>query len=302
MKGSGRVPLFKAGYEGERDERVGYFPGRGQAVPEEGAFEALEQRIQRAMLTLTFQAGDGPSWYSNGTFWPSYVTELADRIEAEKEAVDEPRPYFKPTGGDIDDMLPALALLEGFRVEYFQLLRYKASDDFFRGGASWTALGDAFGRSDTWARDAYRRAMTQAAKRAGLIFAAPTEHAVVAVAVMLEGVAHTWIGASADAKQTLYDLRAKNLVPIVDAFAVWASDRATARSILDLVKGAHAGDHVRGGWHRVDPFTMDATIMGKAEELGAAWRMETLESVTVEVRTRVIITHDGEDISVETAT
>jgi hypothetical protein len=281
-----RKGLFKPGFAGAKDESLG-MPGRGQAIPDEGAFDALEQRIHRAMLTLTRMSGDGPS--SRTGFWPDYVVELADRIEREKEEAAPPR-RFRPTGTDVDDLLPALELLQGLRVEYFQLVRYKAVDDFrLDGGATWVDLGDSFGRSDYWARESYRRAMLQAAKRAGLVFSAPTEYAVVWVTVMYDGLLMTWIGTSSNPRQTLYDKKAHNPAEIVDCSAVWVADKATAKVVLDQTRAHHTADRKHGGWHILNPFDAEATIMDKVEGLKATWRMEYLAGEPIEAPVRQTI-------------
>lgn len=295
MRKSGRGAMFKDGYEGPR-EGAAAMPLDRRAVPEEGAMAALEQRIHRAMLTMGKLAGDGP--YSNGTFWPAYVVEFADRVDQEKER-DAPRPRFRPTGADVDDMLPALSLLEGLRVEYFQLVRYKAHDDFhLDGGAVWTDLGEAFGRSDNWARESYSRAMTQAARRAGLIFTVPEsaeQHAVVSITVLLDGVFVTWLGASAAPRQKLYEMRANNPAAIVDAFALWTPNRVVAKMVLDQTKAHHLAARKHGGWHWINPFDIEATVLEKAEAHRAPWRMEYLTGEPLEAPMRLVIDEPASD-------
>lgn len=281
-----RRGIFKPDYDGPKDETLG-LPGRGQPAPDEGAMEALEQRIHRAMLTLTTLSGDGPSAVRSG--WPDHVIELADRIEREKDG-DKPRRRFRPTGADVDDLLDALALLDGLRVEVYQLVRYKALDDFYHeDGASWTDLGDQFGRSDNWARETYRRAMLQAAKRVGIAFSAPEGYAVVAISVMVDGVLFTHLSISADPRQALYDMKARNPSDIVDSFAVWTNDKPTAKVILDATKAYFASQKKHGGWHYLNPFDAEFTILEKAEEIGASTRSQWLAGEPLEPLQRQVI-------------
>lgn len=287
MKRSGaRRGIFKPGYEGQKDETLG-MPGRGQSAPDERAMDVLEQRIHRAMLTLTTLSGDGPSAVRSG--WPDYVIELSDRIEREKDGA-RPRRRFRPTGADVDDMLDALALLDGLRVEVYQLIRYKALDDFYlEDGASWTDLGDQFGRSDNWARETYRRGLLQAAKRDGIVFSAPEGYAVVGISVFTGDVLFTHLSMSADPRQALYDMKAKNPSDIVDSFAVWTNDKATAKVILDRVKTHFKSQQKHGGWHYLNPFDAEFAILEKAEEIGASTRSQWLAGEPLEAPQRQVI-------------
>lgn len=287
MKLSGaRRSIFKDGYQGPRDESLG-LPGRGQVAPDERAMELLEQRIHRAMLTLTTLSADGPSAVRSG--WPDYIIELEDRIAREKDG-DKPRKRFRPSPADISDLLDALALLDGLRIEIYVLVRHKALDDFhFDEGACWTELGDRFGRSDNWARETYRRAMLQAGKRSGIVFSAPEGYAVVGISVMLAGVLFTHLSISADPRQTLYDMKAKNPADIVDSFAVWTNDKPTAKVILDKVRTYYAGQKKHGGWHYLNPFDAEFTILEKAEEIGAQARSEWLAGEPLEAPVRQVV-------------
>ncbi|KQV66627.1 hypothetical protein [Caulobacter sp. Root343] len=292
-KSGARRGIFKPGFDGPRDETLG-LPGRGQSVPDEGAIDALEARLHRAMLTLTTLSGDGPSAVRSG--WPDHVIELADRIEREKDG-DKPKRKFRPTGADVDDLLGALALLEGLRTEIYQLVRYKALDDFYlEDGASWTDLGDQFGRSDNWARETYRRAMLQAAKRTGIVFSAPEGYAVVAICTMVEGTLFTHLSISADPRQALYDMKARNPTDIVDSFAVWTNDRATAKVVLDQVKAHHLAQRKHGGWHYLNPFDAEFTILEKAEALGASVRQQYLAGEPLEAPVRQVVVDPVEEM------
>lgn len=288
-----RKGIFKPGYDGPKDETLG-LPGRGQAAPDEGAMEALEERIQRAMLTLTTLSGDGPSAVRSG--WPDYMIDLAARIEREKDA-EPPRRRFRPTGHDIDDLLDALALLDGLRVEVYQLVRYKALDDFYvEDGASWTDLGDQFGKSDTWARETYRRAMLQAGRKAGILFSAPEGYAVVSVSVMIDGVIFTHLSISGDPRQSLYDMKALNPSEIVDSFAIWTNDRPTAKVIVDKAKAHFLSQRKRGSWHYLNPFDAEFTIQAIAEEIGAQARCQYLAGEPLEPPVRQIVEDPAEQL------
>lgn len=287
MKRSGaRQSIFKDGYDGPRDETLG-LPGRGQVAPDEGAMDDLEQRIHRAMLTLTTLSADGPSAVRSG--WPDYIIELEDRIAREKDG-EAPRRRFRPTPTDISDLLDALALLDGLRIEIYVLIRHKALDDFhFDKGACWTVLGDRFGKSDYWARETYRRAMLQAAKRTGILFSAPESYAVVAITVLVGDSLFTHLSISADPRQTLYDMKAKNPADIVDSFAVWTDDRATAKVVLDKVKAHFATRKKHGSWHYLNPLDAEFTIQEKAEEIGASTRCQYLMGEPLEAPIRQVV-------------
>lgn len=234
---------------------------------------ALVERIHRAMLTLrTLPKVSAPGF---GVAWPDYIQEFSDAVGVEKQ--DAPI-RFRPTRGDHDDMLAALQLLEGLRPEYFHVVLLKAAGDFF-GRISWADIGDQFGRSEAWARDAYDRAIIQAARRVGIAPVAPEDYAVLCASVLSDQVFLTWIGTTKNPRQTLYDLKHKNALPVVDAFAVWVPGKPIAKRISEAARALHGHQRLRGAWFMANPFDVEDTILTQAIHANAAWKVESLASV-----------------------
>lgn len=264
-----RSSLFKPDYDGQRGAPV----ATDREAVNEPAMALLRARLAQAMLTMDSMQGERSS---RGSFWPDYLVEFADRVG--EKAPNAPRPTpFQPSGSQIDDMLPALALLEGLRREYFELVWDKAVTDFYWKGATWSGLGAAFGRSGQWAKDAYDRAILQAARRAGILAQAREDYAVVCVGAITEGVFFTWIGASANPKQQVWDLKSKSVVGIADAFALWTPGKPIAKRLIDATKALYGDRRKHGAWHRALPFDVEDTLLSEAEKIGSVWRLEYLD-------------------------
>lgn len=145
-------------------------------------FAAIIDRIHTACLTVTTLPPDGPKGpYS---LWPSYRHSWWDEGNeiSKLSAADITRrlispPEFVATPRQIDDCLPALALLDGEealtrRVVALRALqlwygKHAAADDerwaHLRGG--WRGIGDLVGLAHKNARRRHREAMLRALDR-----------------------------------------------------------------------------------------------------------------------------------------
>jgi hypothetical protein len=240
---------------------------------------ALVKRLHDAMLTMRFAVRrDDLGRYGNG--WPNYVQEFSDRVGEEADT-DAPRPRFRASAAQVTDMLPALALLEGLRPEYFHVVYLKAWGDFID-RITWQEIGDEYGKSASWAKEVYERALIQAARKGGLAPAASQDHAVFCSAVIIDGLFLTYIGASPNPRQQLSDHRSKNALEIVDAFAIWTAGKPVATRIADAVKAELAGKRLKGSWFAVNPFDVESAVISAAQTINATWRAERLIEVVEE--------------------
>lgn len=271
MTGESRRPtMFKDGYDGARPE------GRLTRV-EQAAFEAgrkaLVRRLHDAMLVLAV-GQDEVGLIGKGSNWPAYLHEFADKVGWDRtDAVAPAR--FDPTGAQLDDLLPTLALLDGLRPVYLKVLFLRALGEFF-GGWSWEAIGDRYGRSVEWARQSYEAVVVQAARRSGLLEPAPAGWAVLAVSLRMGGWC-SYLTTASDPRQQLYDLRSKSPVDLEEAFAFWLPGAPAAKAAVAVVRRDLEGRNIRGSWWRADPDEISARLIEAARKAGSAWRLEALE-------------------------
>lgn len=143
-----------------------------QVTPE---ITALIERLHRACLTESCMPSDGPKGHartwSAGKSWAATRSEWWDDGNESSKLSDGDivrrfiaPPQFSPTPQEVDDWLPALALLDGpelrasrpvIRLRAFQEWygQHAAADERYahwRGG--WRMIGDHIGRSYEWAR------------------------------------------------------------------------------------------------------------------------------------------------------
>lgn len=131
------------------------------------ALEAIEARLHRACLTLECLPGDGPRGVYS--LWPRYKLTFYDAEEAGSyrgDAVITSRfirpPGFAPTPAEVDDCLPALALMDGLSNTHRLVVRLRAHQEWYglhagseedyahwRGG--WRAIGAMSGMHFTHA-------------------------------------------------------------------------------------------------------------------------------------------------------
>lgn len=141
-------------------------------------FDAMQHRLHRACLTIACLPGDGPKAFFST--WPRYKLDWYDAEEWGSQRTDAAvtarliaPPAFTPTPAEIDDCLPALALLDGAPKLHRQVLMLRAHQDWFgthakaderyahwRGG--WRAIGEALGVSHWLARAIHRKTVREA--------------------------------------------------------------------------------------------------------------------------------------------
>lgn len=267
-----RSALYKPGYDGLQP--------RIQPVADQREFAIrraeLVERLGNAMLTLSVVERSPAPIAGVKAGWPEVLRTFGDLIGAEAE--EAPPKRFKPTAAMVDDMLPALALLEGLRREYFKVIYLKAWGDFL-GKATWEAIGDRFMRSPAWAKDAYERAIIQAARRAGLMAMPADDYAVVSAAVIAEGRFLTWIGFAKDPKQAIWELKTKSPLALTDAFAIWVPGRPVAQRLVDAARALHGRHKERGAWFQCSPLDVEDTLLIEAGKINSPWRVEYLGAI-----------------------
>lgn len=273
MTGEIKTGLYRAGYDGPTaSERV--------TPREKAAFTAalprLIRRIHDAMLLLTVLDAHNPA--GRGSGWPDYVHDFADKV-AQAEIEQEGRAKrFDPTRDQIDDFLPAMALLDGLRPIYHRVVFMRALGEFIGGrkdGWSFDSIGERYGRSGEWARTAYEAVMVQAARRAGLLSSEPRGWAVLVGGVEYAG-ARSFLTTAQDPATQARDLKAKSPIALVGAFAVWTPGQAAAKRLNKAVREALVGRFTHGSWALISLDEMLDLILEEARAARIDWSVETL--------------------------
>ena len=259
---------YKTDYDGPRMGHGPLSPREAQAL--ETKREDLVRRLHSAMLVLSVSHAHNPA--GKGSGWPGYVHDFNDLVGRED---DLPQKTFRPTPQQLDDFLPALALLEGLLPIYHRVLFFRALGEF-HGGWSYDDIGERYERSAEWARRTYEVAVIQAARRAGLVAATTSEYAVLVVTVRMGGP-RTYLTTATDPRQQMYDLRAKNAMPIDEAFVLWVSGQPVAKALAKQARTNLLGREIHGSWHWIGPDDMADLLVGTAREMNAAWRFEVLD-------------------------
>lgn len=262
--------MFKPGYEGERlattttgPERQALRLARGQLI----------RRLFDAMMTMTVQPGRGGLGLAAGGT-PAHIVEFSDRVGEEKA---DPNPIpFRPTAAMVSDMGPALALLEGLRPAFFQVVFLRAVDDYARycgdrGPWPWAAIGGKFGMSDRWAEAAFDAAIVQAARRAGILPKVSTDYAVLVASSWVERGWMTNISTAADPRQALSNLRGKSPVRIEDAYAIWVAGQPVAKRVAEEVRKSMKNLCSHGSWYRAHPDIVSERLIEIARSFAAGW-------------------------------
>jgi hypothetical protein len=146
--------------------------------------EAVMERLHRACLTMACLPADGPrGFYST---WPRYKLTWWDpgNEDSKLSAADITRrfiapPHFTPTPKEVDDCLPALALLDGLGWLHRRVLRLRAHQLWYgehagadeeyahwRGG--WRMIGAECGVSHEMARRLHWQCVVKAFERSAL--------------------------------------------------------------------------------------------------------------------------------------
>jgi len=141
-------------------------------------FDAMERRLHDACLTIAALPGDGPkSFFST---WPRYKLEWWDAEEWGSHRTDAAvtarlisPARFTPTPAQVDDCLPALALLDGQPRLHRRVLMLRAQQQWYgqhaaadeayahwRGG--WRMIGEQLGISHWLARASHRKTIRAA--------------------------------------------------------------------------------------------------------------------------------------------
>lgn len=143
------------------------------AQPDLVAFKAeIISRLHTACLTIQALPGDGPK--GPYTLWPLYRHTWWDEgNEASKlSAADITRrliapPQFYPTAKQIDDCLPALALLDGVEPIQRRVVSARAHQLWYDIPGGWRAIAADCGVSNhVKAQRLYLRAISHAVERA----------------------------------------------------------------------------------------------------------------------------------------
>lgn len=124
-------------------------------------------RLHAACLTVQCLSDDGPR--PPYTLWPAYRHTWWDEgnENSKLSAADITRrlisaPRFFPSGKQIDDCLPALALLDGGRPIWRRIVSARAHQLWYDLEGGWRAIGADCGLSHTKARMGYLRAISHA--------------------------------------------------------------------------------------------------------------------------------------------
>lgn len=264
------VTMFKPGYEGER-------PSVQMTGPERQALRQgkpdLIRRLHDAMLTLSVQNRSGPDRIRSN--FPAYAPEAGDEQDRPRRAP------FRPTAAQVTDMPAALALLDGLTKPFFQVVMLRALHEFSRrdgglGDWPWAAIGGRFGLSDKWAEAAYEAAIVQAARRAGVLSMFQTDYGVYVAGVWLDRGWLTHIGAAADPKQAVANLKVKCPVRLEQAFTVWVAGQPVARRMVDEVKPGIRGLLSHGSWYKAHPDVLAQQLVERARAMNADWLIEDI--------------------------
>lgn len=143
---------------------------------------ALIDRIHYACLTIASDVAPAPRGYFST--WPAYRLDWYDLEIMGSTRSDEAitrglisAPKFVPTAKQIDDALPALALLDGISKRHRKVVRLRAlqlwygmhidadDEDFAQWRGGWRGIGKLAGVSHTTARAFHAQAMSYAFER-----------------------------------------------------------------------------------------------------------------------------------------
>lgn len=268
-----KTALYRAGFDGPMaSDRL----TPREREPFDKALPRLRRRLHDAMLLLTVLDAHNPA--GRGSGWPDYVHDFADKV-AQSEIEQEGRPKtFDPTRAQIDDFLPAMALLDGLRPVYHRVVFLRALGEFVGGradGYSFDAIGDRHGKSGEWARMAYESVMVQAARRSGLLAAEPRGWAVMAASVQYGG-ARSFLTTAGDPGHQIRDLKSKSPIGLEGALAFWTPGQSAAKRLAHQVRGRLAGRFTHGPWALIGLDDLLDLMMGEARAMCIDWSVETL--------------------------
>lgn len=142
---------------------------------------AMMERLHTAALTVACLPSDGPKGFFST--WPRYKLDWWDAEDWGSQRTDQAvtarliaPPRFAPTPQQVDDCLPALALLDGLQPLHRRVIRLRAhqlwygehaaaDEDYAHWRGGWRMIGKACGVSHERARGAHRDAVLHAFAR-----------------------------------------------------------------------------------------------------------------------------------------
>ena len=140
-------------------------------TPSAADLDAITDRIHTACLTIACLPGDGPR--TTFSTWPAYRHDWWDWGNEASRLSDEDiarrllkPPRFTPTPRQVDDALPALALLDGVDRTTRLVVAARAAQLWYDLDGGWRAIGRAAGTSHEAARRKHWQATVLAWSRA----------------------------------------------------------------------------------------------------------------------------------------
>jgi hypothetical protein len=268
--------IFKTGYDGVR-------PSTSLSGPEKQIFREartdLRRRVHDAMLCLSVSQGPDDLRVRGGA--PESLTEFSDMVGREKDP--EPRPRFRPTAAQIDDVPAALGLMEGLTKVHFKVVFLRALDEFGSADWPWHKIGGTFGMSDRWAESAHDAAMVQAARRAGVLPMATRDYAILVTSAYIDAVRpadrhwRTHVATSADPRQEASNMRSKSPIKLDGAVAIWTPGQPVAKRVVQEAKRT-LPQALHGSWVRIAPEEMIDRLVQTARSCGSTWHLEELDA------------------------
>lgn len=262
-----RLEMFKPEYEGDANA--------GRLTPlEVEAFERcagpVVRRLYDAMLTLGAMSDESRS---GGCSMPEYIHSFADKVGWDATDSVAP-PSFRPTRAQIDDLLPALQLVEGLSLVFLKVLTMRAVGDQF-GGFSYRTIGERFGKGEAWASRVHAAVVVQACRRAGILEPAPKGWALLVAAVQTGGW-RSYLTTAADPLQALYDLKSKSPIELSRAEVLWVAGKPEAARLAKTAREHLLGRQLHGSWHLIPPEDMIDLLIEQQTRLGRPWEVEQL--------------------------
>lgn len=268
MTAARKYEIFKPGFDGARQE--------ARLTPLEAEQYArfsdpLRRRLHDAMLTLgalsAERVGGGTS------SMPEYIHTFADKVGWDPE--EGPRVVrFQPTAAQLDDFLPAVALLDGVSPVFLKVLSLRAVGERI-GGFSFAVIAERFGKPEAWARRVYAAVVVLAARRSGLLDPAPKGWAIVVVGVRRGGWL-SYITTAREPQAALYDLRAKSPMELESAFAFWTAGKPEAAALATTARKNLLGRVSHGSWHHIPPEDMADLLIEEQTRVARPWELEML--------------------------
>lgn len=134
------------------------------------ALQAVTHRVHRAVLTMAALPSDGPRGFFSS--WPAYRHSWWDAGNEASQLCGRDisrrlirAPVFSPTPAEVDDALPALALLDGIETLNRRIVAARAFQQWYALHGGWRSLCDHFGLSREKLRKLHAASMLYALNR-----------------------------------------------------------------------------------------------------------------------------------------